>query len=702
MRQHIVVKLLFWGLLVLGFNSAKAQERIVGDIIVMLKHGNTIETALKSTQNHFPDAPITLGERVAPTLNIWLIKTDATWEYQVLDYLRGLPEVQVAQFNRIAEERNTPNDTLYPQQWNFENTGQGSGIPGADIKASQAWDITTGGFTVAGDAIVVAMVDKGFELLHDDLTFWQNTNEIDGDSIDNDGNGYIDDVKGWNVVLLADSIPVNSHGTMCAGLVGAKSNNTFGTAGINWGLPMLPVVCTQYNESQVVAAYAYILELRRLYNQSNGAKGAFVVATNSSFGIDYGKASDYPIWCAMYDSLGKQGILSTAATANLNVNVESGGDIPSTCISDFLVMVTNTTRTDFKYPSAGYGNASIDLGAPGTGIWSTNSGNGHSASTGTSFASPQVAGAVALLYSAADSVFMDATRQYPDIMAREVKRIILQSVDIIPDLASTTVSGGRLNLYKALERFQNEFCGRCFAINSVVQQVSCFGDSSGSITLSIDSGTTPYTFAWSNGDTTAFIQNLPIGNYEVVVTDATGSMRHAYYTISQPAALQVGYIVQRSKGTDGSIKVLTLGGSPPFQYVWQNNITTTDSAGHLAPGNYGITVSDQNGCYNTDTVTVYRDSSVNTEFDVNAINRIALFPNPTNGLLHYEFETSAQGILAFTITDLLGSVVTAQSQTVHSNMVSGNISLEALVPGIYLLKVTINGIEGRVYKVFKQ
>ncbi len=702
MRQRVLISLLFWALLVLGTYSATAQNRVVGDLIVMLQHGHNIELTLKETQARFPQAEVTMGEQVAPTLNIWLFKTSAAWERQVLDYLRGLPQVQLAQFNRIGEERNTvPNDTLYPQQWNLENTGQGSGVPGADIKASQAWDITTGGLTGTGDTIVVAVIDKGFDLTHDDLIFWQNAHEIDGDSIDNDGNGYIDDVKGWHVVRLNDSLPVNSHGTLCAGLVGANTNNTFGTAGVNWGLPILPVVCGAYTESQVVAAYAYILEVRRLYNQTNGAMGAFVVATSSSFGIDYGFAADYPLWCAMYDSLGMQGVMSVGATANINVDVESGGDIPSTCTSDFLMVVTNTTRTDFKNPSSGYGSISVDLGAPGTGIWSTTSGNGHSASTGTSFATPQVAGAVALVLSAADSSFMVAYKQYPDSMLREVKRIILQGVDVIPDLASTSTSGGRLNLFRALVRFQNEFCGACLAISSVVQDVYCFNDSSGSISLAIDSGRSPFTYIWSNGDTTATIANLPAGNYEVTVTDSLGSTRQAYFTITQPTLLQTGYIVKRSTGTDGTIKVLVAGGVAPYQYTWLDNVGINDSAKNLAPGAYYITITDQNGCFKADTIEVYLDSMVQAINGIASIQSISLYPNPVNDLLHFDIQTNTTGSLELVVTDLMGRELVRHSQVVVSNSVSGNLNLEGLPAGMYLVRVRMEGANGQVFKIFK-
>jgi hypothetical protein len=464
----------------------------------------------------------------------------------------------------------------------------------------------------------------------------------------------------------------------------------------------MPVVCGQYSESQVVAAYAYILETRRLYNQTNGAKGAFVVATNSSFGINFGRPADYPIWCAMYDSLGMQGIMSAGATFNIGKDADLEGDIPSTCTSDFLMVVTNTTLTDYKNPGSGYGTISVDLGAPGTTIWSTTLGNGYSASSGTSFATPQVAGAVALLVSAGDSAFMEAYKQYPDSILREIKRIILQSVDVLPDLASTTSSGGRLNLYKALLRFKNDFCSTCFVINSIVQNATCYKDSSGYIALTIDNGNSPYSYNWSNGDTSATAQNLPAGNYSVTVTDSLGAIRLAYFTISQPAPLQTGYIVQRSTGNDGSIKVQVLGGSPPYQYTWANNVGVADTATNLIPGTYTVTVTDQNGCAKADTINVYMDSTVSSAPTLSAIQSVSLFPNPTTSRLYFEIEASTQGTLKLELMDLLGRRVQQYSQTISSNLVSGNINLEALPSGMYLLNVHRGGAEMHIFKVFKQ
>ena len=250
-------------------------------------------------------------------------------ENSMLSAVRANSKVTLAQFNHKVQSRNIPNDSAFNSQWDMNNTGTSGGVAGADIDALAAWDVTTGGVTAQGDTIVVAVVDAGFDLAHKDLDFWKNRNEIPGNGIDDDGNGYIDDVKGWSAGTANDSITINAHGTHVSGTVGAKGNDSIGVAGVNWHVKIMPVMYGAGAEADAVIAYSYVFDNRRLYNQTNGAKGAFVVATNSSFGINLGQPSSYPIWCAMYDSLGSVGVLSACATANANINVDVQGDIPT-------------------------------------------------------------------------------------------------------------------------------------------------------------------------------------------------------------------------------------------------------------------------------------------------------------------------------------------------------------------------------------
>ena len=294
----------------------------------------------------------------------------------------------------------------------------------ADISACDAWAITTGGASAQGDPIVVAVIDGGFQISHEDINFFKNATEMAGSSgVDDDGNGYIDDVNGWDAGGNDGNLPQSSHGTHVSGTVGAIGNNGIGVTGVNWDVQVLPVATNGGSsgfESTVLTAYGYVLELRAQYDQTSGAEGAFVVSTNSSFGIDNADPNDYPLWCAFYDSLGAYGILSAGATANNLVDIDAVGDVPTACSSDWLISVTNTTSSD-DLGWAGYGLTTIDMGAPGTNILSTNPTNDYGESSGTSMATPHVAGAIGLMWSAACSDMITDYKNDPATLALTLK-----------------------------------------------------------------------------------------------------------------------------------------------------------------------------------------------------------------------------------------------------------------------------------------
>lgn len=334
----------------------------------------------------------------------------------------------------------TPNDTYYNQQW----------AP-AKIGLPNAWDeFTTGGTTSNGDEIVVAVIDGGFDLNHEDLSFWKNIHEIPNNGIDDDNNGYIDDYDGWNAYNHNGIITSASHGTHVVGIIGAIGNNNKGVSGVNWNVKILPVCGSSGNEATVVEAYSYVLEMRAKYNETNGQRGAFIVATNSSFGVDMGNPNNYPIWCSMYDALGNVGILNCAATANANWNIDQVGDVPSACSSNFLISVTNTTSADVKYTNAGYGVNTIDIGSPGTDIYSTLPNNTYGNNTGTSMATPQVAGVIALMYATMPQSMIQAYKSNPATFSLSVKQHLLDGADRIPAL-NGLVASGRLNAYAAVK-----------------------------------------------------------------------------------------------------------------------------------------------------------------------------------------------------------------------------------------------------------
>jgi subtilisin family serine protease len=444
---------------------AQGKDLVKGDILVLLKAEKDVASVtrelsyFKGTNTNFK-----LQKVVSNSMHIYLF----TFDFQHIDqdaflrFVKQNPLIKIAQFNHIIESRAQPNDSEFGYLWNMDNTGANNGIIGADIDALKAWDIATGGVTVDGDSIVVAVIDYGFNLSHEDLNYWKNYKEIPKNGIDDDGNGYIDDVNGWNSFTETDSLPLHFHGTHVCGIVGAKGNNGIGVTGVNWNVKIMAASygsnASASLESNAIAAYAYVKDQRQLYNNSNGTKGAFVVSSNSSFGLTSGSSIDHPLWCAMYDSLGVTGVLNAAATKNEHANIDSVGDVPTACESNWLVTVTNTTSRDELNSSAGYGAKTIDLAAPGTYIFSTFLGNGYGNLSGTSMATPHVAGAIALMLSAACGNFIKAYKADPAAMSLLIKDSLLRNVDIIPAVQGITVSNGRLNLFKSVRAVKN-YCG---------------------------------------------------------------------------------------------------------------------------------------------------------------------------------------------------------------------------------------------------
>ena len=441
-------------------------EHVLGEIIIQVRFGEDIRKIAKnlSRQNGIPTG-LQLKRELSPPLRIWLIEFDFSKinEDHFLQKIRNMREVENAQFNHLGDYRQTiPDDPAFDQQWMWLNTGQTGGLADADIDLDLAWDLTTGGQTADGQEIVVCVVE-GANRNHPDLqgNLWFNEAEVDGDGIDNDSNGYVDDYAGWHVNINNDNVNDNSfgHGTFVSGIIGAKGNNGLMVSGVNWNIKIMHVDFSGVSEANSIAAYTYPLIMRKKYNESGGANGAFVVATNSSWGIDGGDPSDSPIWCAMYDSLGQIGILSCGATTNDNANVDIVGDLPTACKSEYLIAVTATNDEDLRTFS-GYGIENVDVAAPGDNVVSINLNGGPTNSSGTSFSTPIVAGLVALLYSAPCSSLGAQALGAPAATAEFIRDAIYQGVDKIPNLANEVKYGGRVNAINSMETVMAN-CGPC-------------------------------------------------------------------------------------------------------------------------------------------------------------------------------------------------------------------------------------------------
>ncbi len=746
-------------LILFTINLPAQNSYVPGDILVQFRNGVEVNALQDWYNTTYHQEYSEIGQRLlTKRMNIWLFSFNETMnEEELLFGILKHDEVLTAQYNYYVELRDTiPNDARFDDQWDMQNTGQSGGTAGADVSAPAAWDIATGGVTVDGDTIVVAVIDGGFDLSHEDLDYFKNRDEIPNNQIDDDNNGYVDDYDGWNAYQSNGDVSTSgSHGTHVAGTVGAIGNNSVGIAGVNWNVKIMPISGSSNNQATVVEAYGYALEMRARYNDSGGSEGAFVVATNSSFGVDYGQPDNYPLWCNFYDSLGAYGILSAGATINSSVDVDAVGDIPTACASDWLFSVTNSTDTDVKRSGAGYGLTTIDLAAPGTSVLSTEPGDTYGTKTGTSMATPHVAGAIALMYSSACTQMIQDAKTDPSGVALMIKHFLLRGVDTLNSFNNLVVTHGRLNLHKALLELNGYACASCITIslnpsaascidvndgninltvsggtppyryswssgastrdadslfaghyvvtvwddagcsvtdytyvdvlslelNGIVTNVSCFDENDGIVELTLTGGNPPFSYNWSTGDTTNMPQNLPPGSHTVTVTDVNGCEIEETYTITEPGKL---FLAQNSTpatpgNSDGTATVLVFGGTPPFNYTWDDPANQTDSvATGLSKGTYNIIVTDANGCSVTKSVEITSTDGIQRP----QISDISIYPNPVNDRLRVILGSSHA-----THVILINSL----GQEVYYISLNGekqtDLDVSELPAGIYLLKI---------------
>ena len=357
------------------------------------------------------------------------------------------PRVEFAEPNFFYTPADTiPNDEQFGSLWGLKNTGSNFGSPGlagVDISATRAWDITRG-----SDNIVAAVIDTGVYLSHPDLAAnaWVNQREIPGNNIDDDDNGFVDDVNGWNFVAnnnkTFEDFNLDSHGTHVAGTIGAVGNNATGITGVAWHVKLMSLKFIGRQEdgriagtsADAVKAINYAIDMKK--------SGVNLRVINASWAGPDGSNS----LRKAINKAGKEGILFVCAAGNggddnTQDDVDAGSVFPAGWASELssVVSVTSINALGAVPGWANYGHTGVSVAAPGTSIVSTFPGTGYGADTGTSMSTPHVAGIAVLLWT-----------HEPSLEPSDVKKRIISTAEPVLDLASRAESAGRANAYNAL------------------------------------------------------------------------------------------------------------------------------------------------------------------------------------------------------------------------------------------------------------
>jgi subtilisin family serine protease len=427
------------GLLAIG--SVEAAPKTTGELIVKFKDGATdaqIETGLKNSKLKVKKHVQSQVMKDKGDRGLTLVETELSPEEAVAQ-LRNDPAVEFAEPNYIYTHRATSNDPYVAQNYTWGLYGDTSSP--ASIYGSQAAEAWAAGYT-GTNGVYVAVIDEGINVTHPDLAanIWQNPfDPVDG--IDNDGNGFVDDVNGWNFYSNNNQVDVSgdSHATHVAGTIGARGGNATGVAGVNWNVTILSGKFLGPDGGDTLAAVEaidYFVDLKKRHNLN-------LVAINASWGGGgYSQALHSSIIRAA-----KAGILFVAAAGNdasnndavadypANIDTRVGTSTDTAASFDGVISVAAIDSNGALATFSNYGSTKVDLGAPGVDILSTYPGNAYYYMSGTSMATPHVTGAAALYAST-----------HPGTSASAIRTALLGSVVATPSLVGKTVTGGRLNL----------------------------------------------------------------------------------------------------------------------------------------------------------------------------------------------------------------------------------------------------------------
>ena len=347
------------------------------------------------------------------------------------------PRVELVEPNYVCYGADTiPDDPFFEFMWALNNPGgEFSGTPGADVGVRRAWDLTTG-----NQSIVVAITDTGIDLSHPDLTAnaWTNVHEIPGNGIDDDQNGYVDDLHGWNFLdnnnQLYQSPQVDGHGTHIAGTIGAVGNNGLGISGVSWNVQLMTLKFLDGGEnrgfiSNAVKAINYAIDQKR--------KGVDVRVINAS----WVSPSKSRVLRSAIEAAGEAGILFVCAAGNEGLDIDEEPIYPAAYADAVptVLPVAALNRFDHLEPYSNYGLRTVSVGAPGTDVLGLAPEGQYTERSGTSMAAAHVSGVAVLLFSSE-----------PALTPSEARERIISTSEPVAELGAYCAGSGRVNAFDAL------------------------------------------------------------------------------------------------------------------------------------------------------------------------------------------------------------------------------------------------------------
>lgn len=510
---------------------------------------------------------------------------------KAMEILRKNPHVLFVQPDYVRHISATPNDPNFANLWGMNQASD------YDINAPEAWDVFTG-----EQEFVIADIDTGIDYNHPDLVdnIWTNPGEIPANGIDDDGNGFIDDVHGYDFIN-GDSDPYDdhSHGTHTGGTIGARGNNGIGVAGVNWNCRILAVKVFDNTgngpDADIAAGMDYVRQM--------GIK----ISNNSWGGFGQQDGSDAPALYAACQAMDSAGHLMVFAAGNSSYNNDTPGTtfIPASYSFDNILAVMAMDIYGNRSGFSCYGATTVDLAAPGSYIQSTVPNSGYAYFNGTSMATPHVTGGASLLWA-----------YHPGLTSQDIKTRIMANTKPLASMVGLCVTGGMLNLQPLIV---NASPAGDAGLDQVVEATGPLTSITLQATAS-DPDSDPLSFLWKEGATTVGTTNPAVlsrglGNYtfdltvadqhlatatdsvNVTVQDTTapafGPMSDVNATATSTYGANVSFSRSATDLVDGSIPAVC---NPPSGALFAPGSTTvsasaTDLSNNTGYGSFKVNVT---------------------------------------------------------------------------------------------------------------